>query len=149
MDMAHYEFTNTMTAIAGLPGIIEELKEEFDIGSSVAAGINLALEEAMVNAINYAYPPGQTGPINLDVSFDPPRRMLHFELTDRGVPFDPTGAAPADTDAPLEERRIGGLGIHLIRTLMDSVEYTYAGGCNILRMSASINPEYSEESDET
>ena len=79
MDMAHYEFTNTMTAIAGLPGIIEELKEGFDIGSSVAAGINLALEEAMVNAINYAYPPGQTGPINLDVSFDPPRRWVHFE----------------------------------------------------------------------
>jgi sigma-B regulation protein RsbU (phosphoserine phosphatase) len=65
-------------------------------------------------------------------------RMLRFTLTDRGMFFDPTTVPEADTTASLEDRRIGGLGIHLVRSIMDTVTYKRLDGKNVLTLTINI-----------
>ena len=63
---------------------------------------------------------------------------LRFTLADRGRVFDPTAAPKANISASVEDRPIGGLGIHLVRTIMDSVTYRRAEGKNVLTMTINI-----------
>ena len=103
---------------------------------SVADSLNLVLEEAVVNIINYAYPEGVDGTMEIDVSEK--ANVLTINLIDSGKAFDPTARAEVDITAGVEERPIGGLGIHLIRTIMDHVEYERKDGKNILTMNKRI-----------
>ena len=102
----------------------------------LVSNLNLALEEAAANVIQYAYPEGKSGPVVLTSLRD--REGLHFSLSDRGQPFDPTSAPETDVQAGLTERRIGGLGIHLVRSIMDAVRYERKDSWNILTMTKKI-----------
>lgn len=94
--------------------------------------IRLASEEALVNVINYAYPDREG---MVEISCVPAKDGgITIEITDEGVPFDPLAVAEPDTTLPVEERRIGGLGIFMIRKVMDRVAYRRENGCNILTM---------------
>lgn len=103
----------------------------FDEGA--ADRIELALEEVLVNIINYAYSDGP-GSIELRMA-TPDGRGIIIEIEDRGSPFDPLAAPEADTSASLEDRNIGGLGIFFVRRIMDRVEYRREDGRNILAMT--------------
>lgn len=85
-----------------------------------------------MNSIQYAYPEGVEGMITLLAGYEADNRMLRFTLIDQGTPFDPTAVPEADTTLALEERPIGGLGIFLIKQIMDKVEYKYTDGSNCL-----------------
>jgi anti-sigma regulatory factor (Ser/Thr protein kinase) len=65
--------------------------------------------------------------------------MILFEMSDSGVPFNPLQQKEADLDVPLKERQIGGLGIHLIKEIMDEVEYARVQGKNVLRMRKKVS----------
>jgi len=80
--------------------------------------LELAVEEAVVNVCHYAYP-GEGGVVVVRVAGEPSR--LTVEVEDAGRPFDPLSAPAPDLAAPIDERRVGGLGIVLIRRLMDEV----------------------------
>lgn len=100
--------------------------------------MNLALEEALVNVINYAYPEGTSGLITLDitVSADADGRHIALTLSDSGAPFDPTAQPETDISDSIDARREGGLGIFFYTNLMDSVSYRRSDdGHNILSMS--------------
>ncbi len=84
--------------------------------------IQLAVDEASTNVINYAYP-GSKGP--LKVTLEQAGKDLLISITDKGKPFDPTKIPPPDVDSDLETRKIGGLGIYFMHKLMDSVNYSY------------------------
>ena len=127
---------NNVSQISRLAGFIEEIAGENSLDSGLAMSLNLALEEAVTNVVLYAYPQGTAGTV--DVSAKAHGGKLTFTLSDSGTPFDPTQVPDADTNAPLEERRIGGLGIHLVRNIMDSVKYEYSEGKNILTMIKNI-----------
>ena len=101
-----------------------------------ARSIRLAVEEAVVNVICYAYPEEQEGDISIVAQANSQR--LKFIITDSGIPFDPTEASQVDITLPAEERRIGGLGIHLVRKLMDSINYERENGKNILTLVKKI-----------
>ena len=94
--------------------------------------LNLALEEAVTNVMMYAYPEGARGSVNLKAILK--EECVEFVLWDKGIPFDPTAAPEADTTLGVEERAIGGLGIHLVRNIMDSISYENKNGMNILTM---------------
>ncbi|MDO4160723.1 MAG: SpoIIE family protein phosphatase [Prevotellaceae bacterium] len=111
---------------------------DFSLPTSMINSINLALEEALVNSIQYAYPEGTEGTISLSIQYNESSRTLTFVLKDQGKPFDPTKVADADTTLPLEERPIGGLGIFLIRQIMDDVRYEYVDTSNILTMTKTV-----------
>lgn len=102
-----------------------------DIPTKRKMHVELALEETVVNICSYAYevPPGE---LLVRISDDGDRYFLEFE--DRGVPFDPLSSDEPDVSAPMEERGQGGLGILLIRRVMDEVHYSREGGLNRLRL---------------
>ena len=90
----------------------------------------------MVNVISYAYPEGTEGSIDIEVTEH--EGVLTITLIDSGKTFDPTTQGIVDITAGLEDRPIGGLGIHLIRTIMDKLVYERKGGKNILTMNKHI-----------
>ncbi|MCR5841747.1 MAG: ATP-binding protein [Bacteroidales bacterium] len=128
--------SNDIRQIPELAAFVEALAEELSLNPAEAMSLNLALEEAVTNVMMYAYPAGVTGQVELDVDALPGR--LVFELSDSGVPFDPTAAPDADISLGVEERPIGGLGIFLVRQIMDSVEYARRGGKNILTLTKKL-----------
>ncbi|MDI9569341.1 MAG: ATP-binding protein [Pseudomonadota bacterium] len=100
--------------------------------------IELCVEEALVNIFNYAYPTA-TGEVELTL-LPGPENTLEIRIQDRGTPFDIFSVQEPDLDADIEERRIGGLGIFLVRRLMDRVEYRRDGDRNILSLFAKLPP---------
>ena len=127
---------NDVKQISRLEGFVNGIASRHGLSATDASAINLALEEAVTNVVLYAYPKGQRGRIDLDSKYVDGH--LEFALSDSGVEFDPTKAPDINVDASVEERPIGGLGIHLVRTIMDSVRYERKGGKNILRMTKII-----------
>lgn len=129
-------FHNDIKQVSQLEGWLKTVSNKLDCPVSMIPSLNLALEEAVTNVILYAYPKGIYGPVELDASRV--ENSLVFVLSDSGKPFDPTARPDADVSASLEDRPIGGLGIHLVRSIMDTVSYEYRDGRNILTMTKSI-----------
>ena len=99
--------------------------------------MQLAVEEAVVNVIDYAYPVGKEGSIEVRMMSD--GQILKIMIIDSGVAFDPTAKEKADTTLSAEERQIGGLGILLVRELMDSINYERDHGKNFLTLLKKIS----------
>ena len=112
---------NEMSEVGRLRAFFFSVCREHGIDDETAKTLNLALEEWVANVINYAYPKGMRG--HVEVTADVSDDVLTFVIKDHGAAFDPTQHEEVDIDAELDERAIGGLGIHLIRTIMDTVEY--------------------------
>lgn len=132
----HLILHNDIQQIPQLADFIEQIADETRIEQSLAMALNLALEEAVTNVIMYAYPEGSDGLVDIEAILR--RNSIEFIITDSGVPFDPTVAPLADVSLPAEQRPIGGLGIYLVRTIMDTLSYERADGKNILSMSKKI-----------
>ena len=132
----HLSLDNDIHQIPLLAGFIDRIREENDLSPELAMKIDLALEEAVTNVIMYAYPKGTRGKVDLEAVKND--TFIKFTLADRGKIFDPTAAPEVNTAASVEERPIGGLGIHLVRNLMDSVSYMRKDGKNILTMTINI-----------
>ena len=112
---------NEMSEVGRLRAFFFSVCREHGIDDENAKTLNLALEEWVANVINYAYPKGMRG--HVEVTADVSDDVLTLVIKDHGAVFDPTQHEEVDIDAELDERAIGGLGIHLIRTIMDTVEY--------------------------
>lgn len=124
---------NDVNQVTLLTEWVEQIGEKFQLSSSAVFQLNLALEEAVVNVIDYAYPEQEGMPIFLDV--EKQDDSLMFELRDKGLPFDPTKSQDPDLTLPVEERPIGGLGIFLVRNIMAAVSYARQDDTNILTMT--------------
>ena len=98
--------------------------------------MNLAIEEAVVNVMNYAYPPGAKGEVRIEAGVH--EGYVEFVISDDGTPFNPTEVEDADTTLSAEERQIGGLGIFLVKHFMDIVEYKYVDGQNVLTLRKNL-----------
>lgn len=94
--------------------------------------IELALEETLVNIMNYAYP-GETGDIEVMCKSDNGEWFV-MEIIDKGIPFDVLSVPAPDLTLDLSEREVGGLGIYFMKNVMDHVGYRREGGKNILEM---------------
>ena len=91
----------------------------------------------MANVINYAYPKGVRGHVELTAKVSD--GILTLVVKDHGAPFDPTQHADVDVEAELDDRQIGGLGIHLVKAIMDTVHYERtADGYNMLTLTKNI-----------
>ena len=124
---------NNLDEVTRLAEWCEQIGEEASLGMPEVFQLNLALEEAVSNVINYAYP-GQEGmPISLVMNGED--TLFVFTLTDEGIPFNPLESEEPDLTLGAEERPIGGLGIFLVKQLMEKVEYSRTEGKNILTMT--------------
>ncbi len=95
--------------------------------------IELATEELLVNIINYAYPPGSNGWIDLTCETGDPGELV-MTIRDAGSPFNPLDLSVPDTDAPLNHRDVGGLGVLLVRKMADDIEYQRHGEINLVTL---------------
>jgi len=113
-------------------GFIEERLREIGIDERVLAKVLTASEEIIVNIIQYAYRESE-GDFFIDIEDQPDRTELSF--SDYGQPFDPLRKPDADTTLKAHEREIGGLGILMVKKLMDGVHYDFRDGKNILTIT--------------
>lgn len=126
-------FSNDLAEIARLGEAVEEFGDKCGLSAAETYKVNLVLDELLTNLISYAYPDHQKHIIRLRLSLAEDR--LTALLIDDASPFDPLREAkPAVLDGPLEDRPIGGLGLHFVRTLMDEVSYRRVGDCNQLTL---------------
>lgn len=127
---------NEISELNKLVQFVEELGEELQLTPDLVFNLNLVLEEAVSNIILYAYPQ-QTGK-DITVQADWNGHSLIFTLTDMGKAFDPTQVVEADITLSAEERPIGGLGIFLIKQIMNKVEYQRIEGRNVFTLKKDI-----------
>lgn len=128
--------TNDVSETPRLAEFVEKACDASHLDASAVMQVNLAIEEAVVNAMTYAYPEGTQGYITVTAENDD--KQLTFTITDSGQPFDPTAQSEADLTLSVEERPIGGLGIHLMRKYMDEIGYKRIGDRNILTLKKNI-----------
>ena len=135
----HWTLTlsNDVQEIPQLNAFVDEVCESNGLDPMATMEMNLALEEAVVNVMTYAYPEGTKGYVDISAQSD--NRNLKFTISDSGKPFDPTTKEEVDTSLPAEQREIGGLGIFLVRKMMDSIKYEYRDGHNVLTLKKKLN----------
>ena len=117
---------------------VEEIGEELGLDMELQMNLNLVMEEMVVNVISYAYPQGKEADIELLAESD--GKELTFVLSDRGKEFDPTMNETGDTDMDVNpaERDLGGMGIYIVKNIMNEVTYQRLEGKNLLTMKKSI-----------
>jgi sigma-B regulation protein RsbU (phosphoserine phosphatase) len=135
--MTSRTFKAQTEALSDALGFVDLMLEKYECPMKLQMAICVAIEEAFVNVARYAYPNGE-GTVNLGIGLDSESRTVTFRLTDRGVPFDPLKKPDPDITLPADDREIGGLGIFITKKTMDSVEYAYENGENILTMMKKI-----------
>ena len=130
---------NDIQQIPTLAEWIDELK----LPEELTMPVNLALEEAVSNVMLYAYPDTNNGKVFVEFvrNCTPEGEQLTFTISDSGIPFDPTQKSEPDLSLPAEERAIGGLGIHLVRQLMDEVQYVREDDKNVLTLVKKLKSE--------
>lgn len=116
---------------------LAEWVDSLNIPASLNMTINLALEEAVSNVMLYAYPQDNAGTVLIEA--ERTDKGIEFVISDSGIPFDPTGRKEADITLSAEEREIGGLGIHLVRQIMDSIEYERKDNMNVLTLKKNFD----------
>ena len=117
--------------------LLEELSEQWQLDMKVSMNLALSLEEALSNVIFYAYPKGENGII--EVTMEREANQVSLTIEDKGMAFNPlTDAKTPDTEANVEDRQVGGLGIHFIKSLMDKVSYQRMNNKNQLEFSKRI-----------
>ena len=130
---------NDVQEVPLMTEFVEKTAEQANLDPSVTMTLTLAIEEAVANIMKYAYPEGEVGPIEINATIND--GSLAFTIKDNGTPFDPTQVKKADITLSAEDREIGGLGIHLIRNIMDTVEYHHTSDQNILTLTKNIEQQ--------
>ena len=128
--------SNDIQQVPRLNDFVQEVCADVHAPAPLAMQLQLAVEDAVVNVINYAYPPDTTGDVNIEALASD--TQIQFIISDSGTPFDPTLQPDADTSLSAEQRPIGGLGIFLVRQIMDTVAYHHDGTHNILTLTKTL-----------
>jgi sigma-B regulation protein RsbU (phosphoserine phosphatase) len=132
----HITLSNDVHQVPELNSFVKTIAAKLNLEASLSSQLMLAVEEAVVNVMNYAYPIGTQGDISVEAQAT--EQWLKFIITDEGKAFDPTQGGNADTSLSAEERPIGGLGILLVQSLMDSINYERIDGKNVLTLRKEI-----------
>ncbi len=122
-----------IAALDEVNGFVESRLDGIGCGIKAKMQIAVAVEEIFVNIAHYAYAPG-SGKALIRVTTGSDPKSVTISFSDSGKPFDPTAKADPDITLSAEERDIGGLGIFMTKKIMDSVNYEYIDGKNVLTM---------------
>ena len=113
--------SNRLSENARVKTHFNAFSEHYGIPERTRLKMNVVFDELLTNIISYAYQDNKEHDIGIKVELSADR--LKVSMVDDGIPFNPLGVESPDTELPLEERQIGGLGIHLVRKMMDKVSY--------------------------
>lgn len=125
-------FPGRLDQLAAIGEFVGQCAQQADMDERDIFAIQTAVDEAATNIVLYAYGEELAGPIQVICWQE--GNDFFVQLRDRGRPFDPSTVPAPDLDSPLEDRREGGLGIFLMRRMMDHVDFTREGPENVLTM---------------
>ena len=128
-------------ARTGGPAVLDQLENRCraaGLAEPIVLDLRVVAEEVLTNVAKYAFEPGAAVAMELVLSFTEDAAVLEFR--DEGRSFDPLGQLPPDLDAPLAERSVGGLGLILLRALVDEAVYAREGTMNVLRLVKRREP---------
>jgi anti-sigma regulatory factor (Ser/Thr protein kinase) len=128
---------NKLEEIPILAQAIEKFAEVNNLADQSVFQVNLCLDELLTNTISYGFPEGGEHVIKVEIALQ--GGMLVIATEDDGLAFNPLERSAPDTSQGIEERAIGGLGIHLVRNMMDEIEYQRKEERNVLVMKKQIN----------
>lgn len=124
------ELNNKLSEVRRLSELLNEEPELIDTPEATLFALNLSLEEILTNVISYSYDDNEDHKIKVRIYIN--KKEVCVEVEDDGKPFNPLEAESPDITTPIEERQIGGLGIHLVKGFMDKLEYKRIGDRNLL-----------------
>jgi anti-sigma regulatory factor (Ser/Thr protein kinase) len=136
--ISEHRLRNDPAQTRQLAAWVKDFAHRADLPDAVRDAFDLALEECITNVISYAWNDGQEHWLTLRFLSDPTSACV--EIEDDGRAFNPLSKPPVDTTEPLETRPIGGLGIHMVRQLMDSATYRRENGLNVLTLIKGKRP---------
>ena len=131
--------TTDLKEVAKLNDFVEDACQSVGLDDIETMKVKVAVEEAVVNVMKYAYPSGHNGDVTIEAASN--KLRLKFTIIDSGKPFDPTVYSVVDTTLSAKDRKIGGLGIHVMRQNMDSINYERIDQLNVLTLRKNINTE--------
>ncbi|HHT9137157.1 MAG TPA: ATP-binding protein [Candidatus Wunengus sp. YC60] len=126
------QLKNNLRELERLSQTVDAFGEANNLSPKILYALNLSLDEIITNVIYYGYNDVNEHQIIIRILLKD--EELTVEVEDDGKPFNPLEAEKPDLEKPLEERQVGGLGIHLVTNLMDTLEYKRQGGKNLLIM---------------
>ena len=127
---------NQVGELEKVNAFIEEIGEELQLDMELLMNLNLVMEEMVSNVMFYAYPEGKTADIELTAECT--GHTLTFVLSDKGREFDPTMKEDIDTATDPADRELGGLGIYIVKNIMNEVTYQRLEGKNLLTMKKDL-----------
>ena len=127
---------NQVNELERVNQFVDEICEELGLGMELQMNLNLVIEEMVSNVIFYAYPQEKSEEIELTAESD--GKELTFVLSDKGMEFDPTKKEDADPNVNPMDRDIGGMGIYIVKNIMNQVTYQRLEGKNLLTMKKEI-----------
>lgn len=133
------EVANTLASIEAVNLDFNALAATHALPDDVRRVFNIAFDDLLNNIISYGFEDERPHLIRVDVVLAP--TFVEATISDDGVAFDPFAVAPPDLDEDLDERRIGGLGIHLVRSMMDEVHYRRSDGRNVVVVRKNLPPQ--------
>ena len=122
----------TMESVERVAEFIEGRLEALEVPAKTAVRLKIALDEIFSNIVRYS------GASQAQVGCLVEQGVLKLTFQDNGMPYDPLQAKEPDITASAEEREIGGLGIFMVRRMMDSVDYAYREGQNVLTLGLAL-----------
>jgi serine/threonine-protein kinase RsbW len=135
-DQLELTLLNQRSEVARLQDQLETFARQHGLAARLLHDVQLALEEHLTNILSYGYDDKLEHQIKVRVHLTLPE--LRVEVEDDGSPFNPLERLAPDIAKPIEERPMGGLGIHMMRKSLDGMEYRRADGKNILVMIKRI-----------
>ena len=138
-DSFRHDFANELASLPSLTDALNLFLNRQRLAPEVIFRVNLAVEEIVTNIIKYGYDDAIRHTISLRISPFPDH--IRLQLQDDGHPFDPVHTPKPDINAPLEQRRIGGLGLHLVREMTSRIDYRRENGRNVLEIDIARNSD--------
>jgi len=123
---------NTLTSLPPLTTAVNRFLDQHAIPHEAIFRVNLAIEEIVTNIIKYGYDDTDPHTITVNLALFP--GTIRLQLKDDGHPFDPMQTPEPDIHVPLDQRKVGGLGLHLVRETVSRIAYRRENGANILKM---------------
>ena len=130
-----------MAKVDELPNVIEFIESELEnleFSLKLITQFNLVVEELFVNVASYAYKNDENGKCKISIEYNEEKQVVKLCLEDNGIKFNPLEKEDPNISASADERKIGGLGIFLVKKNMDKIEYKYEDNKNILILSKNI-----------
>ena len=132
---AEYRLRGVLADLDTVYGAISDLAQRHALPEDVTHPLRLALDELITNVVEHGFHGRALDERRLVLRLDASGDTVEATIEDNGVPFDPTIAAAADPAGELDDRPIGGLGLHLVRRSIDSMHYRRAGDRNLLTIT--------------